>query len=113
MADSYCTSGETGQRVAQLRTQMRMSQQQLASRLDVTQSTISRIEAGERALTVGELGRLTQVFGVTVGALLWRDGSGLVALRALAGGDSSGVQESLQLFRELIGDYLGARALAG
>ena len=65
----------SGRKVRELRERMKLSQDQLAARMQVqgvplTQKAISRIETGERVVADYELMLLAQVLGTTVGALL-------------------------------------------
>jgi transcriptional regulator with XRE-family HTH domain len=47
-----------------------ISQQQLADKLEVTQATVTRMESGERAFTVGEVFQIAAVLNVAPGDLL-------------------------------------------
>lgn len=63
----------SGDRIRQLRTQKRMSQEQLAAKLqlagvDTSQKTISRVEMGARAVPDYELAYYARVLDTTV---LW------------------------------------------
>ena len=64
-----------GRRIAALRKEGRLSQRELADRLqvcglDVDKNAIQRIEAGKRFVTDIELKKLSVVFGVTADSLL-------------------------------------------
>ena len=60
---------EMGQRIRRLRTEARLSQQQLGDRLGVSRVSVSLYESGERAIHFSDLPRLARAFGVTVGFL--------------------------------------------
>ena len=57
-------------KLRQLRTEKGLSQQQLADRLYVTRSTVTRWENGSRIPYVGMISRLSQVLDVNAGTLL-------------------------------------------
>ena len=59
-----------GRRVATLREAAGLTQAELARRLHVTQSAVSRIESGSRALSAAQVVRLTEILGVDPGTLL-------------------------------------------
>lgn len=59
-----------GNRVKALRKRAGMSQEKLASLMRLNRSTISQIEAGNRAITAHDLSDFSRVFGVSVQALL-------------------------------------------
>lgn len=52
--------------IQQYRKQRRITQDELAKVLDLDQSAISRIESGDRKLTIDELAKLARFFGVGV-----------------------------------------------
>ena len=64
-----------GTKVAQLRKTLKISQRELADRLqvinlDIDKNAVQRIESGQRFVTDIELGYLAKVFSVTVEELL-------------------------------------------
>lgn len=66
-----------GIRVAELRKDLRISQRELADRLEVIglnidKNAVQRIESGQRFITDIELGYLAKVFNVTIEELLRR-----------------------------------------
>jgi transcriptional regulator with XRE-family HTH domain len=63
-----------GGRIAHLRDQAGMSQQQLADKLHITQQAVSHIEKGRRSRKVTELGPIARELGVTTVELI--DGLG-------------------------------------
>lgn len=66
-----------GTRVKRLREKMGITQQELADKADVTQATVSRIEAGHIAHSkVSVANRVAYVLGVTLDALASSNGNG-------------------------------------
>ena len=59
-----------GERVAALRSSQGQSQADLARRAGVSQSSVARLEAGERSVTVGTLESIALGLGVEAGELL-------------------------------------------
>ena len=53
---------ELGARLSELRENMGLSQSQVAEYLDIDQSLLSRIEKGERSITVSSLERLADLY---------------------------------------------------
>jgi Zn-dependent peptidase ImmA (M78 family)/DNA-binding XRE family transcriptional regulator len=70
VADVPLTQQELGARIAAARAARGLSQQQLAERIALTQSAVSRIEAGSRAVESLELARIAQALTVSVVDLL-------------------------------------------
>lgn len=58
-----------GQRVAEVRRQLAMTQEGLAERLEVTPRYIQMVEAGDENLTIDSLVKLSSVLRVTIGEL--------------------------------------------
>jgi len=108
MADS-ATKERVVERIVKLRQEHGVSQKQLAAAIGVDPSSMNRIEKGERAVSVVELVRVADFFGVSAESILRVDESGGVLFR-MEGQASSSVDESLRLFRDVIRDYFGARA---
>ena len=52
-----------GQRIKELREQANLRQGQVAAYLDVDQSFLSKIESGERSISVDQLERLAELYG--------------------------------------------------
>lgn len=63
------TQKKVGRRVAQLRTQRGMTQDELAEAAGLTVEAISRIERAERAPRLGTLEKLAEGFGVSLSEL--------------------------------------------
>lgn len=60
-----------GRRVKELRLQERLSQADLAERIDMSVTYISHIETGKKQASLETLVRIAEVFGVTVNNLLY------------------------------------------
>jgi transcriptional regulator with XRE-family HTH domain len=102
-----------GQAIVALRDKFGVSQGRVADAVGVDQSTISRVEGGERALSVSELTAMARFFGVDPAAILVKNETGLVALREDPESTSTEARGvAFQLFRSIIRDYFGAEALA-
>jgi transcriptional regulator with XRE-family HTH domain len=97
-------------RIVELRAARGLKQKELAEALGLDPSSVSRIEKGERAVSVAELVQMADVLGVRVEELLAvpNQPSG-VLLRAPAGA-SPALESSLDLFRDVIHDFFGAQA---
>jgi transcriptional regulator with XRE-family HTH domain len=91
--DESVINRRLGRRIARLREQAGLTQQELAEKVDVTQQLISLIETGKRnrAWRVDELGRFARALGVTTDELTADLGySGqAVAVTGGAGGERS------------------------
>jgi len=61
---------ELGRRLARLRDAAGLTQRELARRLGIGQSALSRIESGQRRLTAAQAGQTARILGVDAGALL-------------------------------------------
>ena len=59
-----------GENLKQIREESKLSQQELAKKLEVSQSTIAMWEASQRTPKLGELNRLARVLNITVNRLL-------------------------------------------
>jgi transcriptional regulator with XRE-family HTH domain len=64
------TRQELGQRIALLRKQKGLSQEELAQRLDIPRSSLTQIELGNRGIDVQELQQLSELLGVSLYRLL-------------------------------------------
>ncbi|MBP0459497.1 helix-turn-helix domain-containing protein [Streptomyces montanisoli] len=96
---------ETGERVAQERTQAGLSQRELAVRAELSQSTLARIETGERsALTVAELDRIATALGVPL--TLLTKGNPVRQRMQVAARASEGAEEDLRRAEGLAGEIL-------
>lgn len=84
-----------GLRVRALRTSRRLTQQQFAEQVGLEPETVSRCERGRQPLSVANLTRIGEVFGVSVGSLV--DLEEPLPPPAL----SEPELEALNLFREL------------
>ncbi len=61
---------KTGRRIAMLREQVGLSQEDVAARLGVKRVTLSQMETGERKITAQEAIKLSQIFNTTTDVLL-------------------------------------------
>ena len=59
-----------GQRLAELRSERGLTQEELANRLDISRSAIGMYERGEREPSFDLLDKLTDFFGVGIGYML-------------------------------------------
>ena len=97
-------------RIIELRHQMGLNQKQLAEAIGIDPSSMNRVEKGERAVSVAELLQVASVLDVRVEDLLApEEPAQSIWLRA-SGESPAGVAESLELFRDVIRDFFGARA---
>ncbi len=109
MVMTYRTKAEIGNYVAELREERGLSQQQLAERLDVHKSAVSRIEAGERGLAVDELAIIAELFGKTADRILRKDEAAF-AFRSEA--DDASVREAVDLFNKVYDDFFALKTAA-
>jgi transcriptional regulator with XRE-family HTH domain len=107
---AYRTDQEVGAYIKELRSRRGLSQDDLGRLLGVPQSTVSRIETGDRAIGGRELAALSREFGVTTSELLEREAAVPAFLR-VGEGDGEGVQESLRIFRACIDEFHGIETL--
>ena len=61
---------ELGRRIARLRDEAGLTQRELARRVGLTQSALSRIESGQRGLSAGQITQFAQAFAIEPEALL-------------------------------------------
>lgn len=110
-AEIYKNKQELGEYIAELRDEAGLTQDELAVELDMRQSAISRVESGQRSLTLQELGSYAEFFGVSVDRLLQKEElEGSFLMRA-EDADSPGSREAIQQFSEIVKDYFSAEAL--
>ncbi len=67
--DAERVTKDVGRRIAELRADMGLTQEQLAERLRMATNNLQRIELGAQNLTIRTLVRFSKVLGVPVGAL--------------------------------------------
>jgi transcriptional regulator with XRE-family HTH domain len=104
-----------GQRVRELREQAGITQEKLARMLGIpTHVTISQMEAGTRKITLGELKKMSDIFGVSIQSLLAFEKAPEVILRE--GGEKKKAkpqirinvpQKNLKKFKEVLLYILG------
>ena len=110
MPVSTDTQSSLVSRVIEFRRQNGLNQKQLAEAIGIDPASMNRVEKGERAVSVGELVRLASALDVRVEDLLAStECAPSIWLRA-SGDSPAGVAESLDLFRDVIRDFFGARA---
>ena len=69
---------EFGNRLYELRKQKGLSQEELASRLDVTRQTVSKWELGETAPDIKQAQILSQIFNISLDELTGNDTKGVI-----------------------------------
>ena len=72
----YSHERELGRRIAQLREGAGLTQRELARRMDLTQSALSRIESGQRRLSAAQVSQLARILAIDPGFLLQAEPSG-------------------------------------
>ena len=99
------TQQELGRRIADARRGLRWTQGALAERVGLTQTVMSRIETGSRAVGSLELAELAEVLGVSVLDLLRRRQQPMLAIAARLGHfrDPGAVDRALRRAQALIG----------
>lgn len=99
-----------GSRLKELREASGVSQRELGSAIELDQSAVHRMEAGERKIEVGEMIAACEYLGVPVDELLQPQTSAM-ALRA--SGSARDLTEVKREFRKVIDDFFAFRAAAG
>ena len=97
-------------RIIELRNQKGLNQKQLAEAIGIDPSSMNRVEKGERAVSVAELVQLASVLDVRVEDLLAPQQPVQSIWLHASGESAAGVAESLDIFRDVIRDFFGARA---
>ncbi len=69
----YSHERELGRRLARLRDAAGLTQRELARRMDLTQSALSRIESGQRRLSAAQVSQLARILAIDPGVLLESD----------------------------------------
>lgn len=107
-AMAYRTTEQMLGEIVRLREERGVSQAQLGEVLDVDQSTVSKLESGERGLAASELGLIADFLGTTVEGLV-RAEEDAVVFRGDQ--DVPAVRRALEQADELIDNFLYLRAL--
>ena len=107
------TNQEFGARIKELREMAGLTQSDLALRLGVSQSGLSRLEDGTRSITAQQLVQFSDALRVPLNRLVASDGpTDATQLRA-GDADAESVANSLRIFGECIDQFRGVQALAG
>lgn len=106
----FRSKGELGAEVERLRSEVGMSQRELAEHLDIDPSALSRAEGGERGFPVQELAVIADLFGVTIDSLL-RNEDAAFALRAEDGAGDA-VNDAVAMFNQVVDDYFAFQTAA-
>ena len=72
----YSHERELGRRIARLREAAGLTQRELARRMELTQSALSRIESGQRRLSAAQVSQLARILAIDPGFLLQVEPSG-------------------------------------
>ena len=72
----YSHERELGRRIAQLREGAGLTQREVARRMDLTQSALSRIESGQRRLSAAQVSQLARILAIDPGLLLQAEPTG-------------------------------------
>jgi transcriptional regulator with XRE-family HTH domain len=107
---TYRDAAALGAEIERLRRQAGLDQRAVARHLEVHESAISRLESGQRGLSVEELFRLAELFGVDADSIALEAEAEPALLRTAAAGDAE-VARCLDAFDAAIEDYFSARAL--
>ena len=102
-------SNEFGRRLAEVREEAGVSQRRLAKALELDPSAVSRIEAGQRALTAGELVAAADYLGVGIESLARGRDEPFVAW---ADSEDDDVRGAVSTLRDVIEDFLMFEAAA-
>ena len=97
-------------RLAAQRKERGLSQRELAEAIGIDPAAMSRVENGQRAVSVGELVQLADVLGVQVEDLLADAKPESSIWLRVSDKSPDHLLESLDLFRGVIRDYFGAQA---
>lgn len=107
------TNQEFGARIKELREMAGITQSDLALRLEVSQSGLSRLEDGTRSITAQQLVQISDALGVPLNRLVAGDGAAETTRLRAGDADVEAVTDSLRIFGECIDQFRGVQALAG
>ncbi|WP_044211481.1 helix-turn-helix domain-containing protein [Flammeovirga sp. OC4] len=102
-----------GQNIKDLRTVMGLSQDQVAKYLDVTREQVSNYERAERNISIKELNKLADLFGVELSDLLEEDKATHKINLAFAfrkDGEASDL-DTVSSFKKVVMNYLKMEAI--
>jgi len=100
-----------GAEIGRLLKEAGWGQKDLAARLGIHDSSVSRLLNGQRGLGVDELYKVAEMFGVKAEAIVMEEEQELALLRT-AVSENEDVARCLDAFDAAIQDYFAAKALA-
>ena len=106
----YREMAEVGAEIGRLLRRAGLEQKDLARRLDIHESSVSRLLSGQRGLAVDELYRVADLFSVRAETIVMEEEDEPALLRAAAAGDQE-IERCLDSFDSAIEDYFSAKAL--
>lgn len=107
---AYKDREEIVETIARLREERGVSQAELGELLGIDQSSVSKLESGERGLTAAELATIAEFFETSVEDLIRADDAEAVVLRN--DGDGEEIKDVICSLDSFIDDYLYLAALA-
>lgn len=99
----------TGEKLKAMRTERKLTQQQIADQIEATKSLVSMYESGRRMPGRKTLCKLANLFGVTVDYLLGLDIDNSSALAVKEGMDNSFINISVVPLYDSVNAYIGER----
>jgi transcriptional regulator with XRE-family HTH domain len=103
---------ELARRISAVRTSRGLNMTELADKMGVHPSTVSKIEAGTRGVSAYELADLAQALNVDVKELLVPPKTDDVFAVALRSGGGCSVTDNVNWFKEAADDYIAVRKLS-
>lgn len=100
------TEAGFGERVRDARQERKLSQKQLAEKLDLDASAISRLEQGARAIRLGEAALIARVLDVDLDFLVYGDLDPAAALRRARAQADNRMHRTRRAAYEMAGEYL-------
>ncbi len=102
-----------GSNICEYRSLQKLSQQQIAEYLGVTREFISLIESGKRDISINNLTKLADLFGIELSDLIEEDNEVQDINLALAfrANDSSVDLESIASFKRIVLNYMKIESL--
>jgi transcriptional regulator with XRE-family HTH domain len=106
------TFEQLAERIASLREARGLSQTELAEKLGMHPSALSRIETGDRKVSAYEIVALAEALEVDTDELLKEQVTQDVFAVALRADELGGVKEHVDWFRDVVDDYVALRKLS-